>query len=171
MQFKIDGAVLRRHREELGLSRETLGRMARVSAVTIRQIETRPDYGESFPQTVEALARSLGCRPEELVPEYIPPVPHYPRVRYDQELLKNLRADHGLSISDLACRAGVGESLIRALEGRETAKATPETIYRVAKALGIKPSELSTVLAVSPAPGEREAFEAAAMPLGYPAGI
>jgi transcriptional regulator with XRE-family HTH domain len=62
-------------------------------------------------------------------------------VRIDVEKLKELRADHALSLRELAAASGVAHTTIWRLEqGREDAH--PRTIRLLAGALGVAPREL-----------------------------
>ena len=151
--MKIDGKVLRDAREELGYSREMLARSAQLSQQTIAEMEHEPEYGPSLDRTVESLARALGMKPEELAPSHIPPVPHQPSVRYDKELLKNLRSERGLSHYELARRARLSEFASRDLEKRERPTARLATLYKIARALGLKPGDLAPSLRFPPAVG------------------
>ena len=105
MLFKIHGKVLQEAREDLGYSRETLGRLARVGGKTIHAIERDSDYGPSWDRTVESLAFPLGLRPEQLAPDYIPPVPPLESVRYDPEAVKSIKSEKNSTVEQIAPRS------------------------------------------------------------------
>lgn len=59
-----------------------------------------------------------------------------------QSLLVRLREASGLSIRQLEARSGVNRSIISRLERSEVLSPTPETLIRLAEALGADASEL-----------------------------
>ncbi len=61
------GALVREHREELGLSQEALGEAARLHRTHISLIE-RGQRSVRL-ETIEALSKALKVQPAELMPE------------------------------------------------------------------------------------------------------
>lgn len=69
--FKIDGASLRRKRQEQLLSQQDLGQLAGLSMFTISRLESGRRVATTA-KTIKALAAALGCHPfdfSELVEE------------------------------------------------------------------------------------------------------
>lgn len=169
MKFSIDGAVLRHHREELGLGREALARLSRVSKATIEGYEGKRNGRPALDTTIEALARVLGLSPEELAPDYVPPMPAFPRVKFDHRRLRDLRSEHGLTHAQVARRTGLTERTLERLESGAQGSARPATLYKLAKVYRVKPGTISPLLGMVPLSDERDAFGLShAVPAGDP---
>lgn len=64
----VDGKEIRRRREELFLTQEQLADKVGIHQNTLVSIESKPGYKASF-NTIKALAKRLGCVPQDIVPE------------------------------------------------------------------------------------------------------
>lgn len=62
--------------------------------------------------------------------------------RIDREKLRRLREDRFLSHRELASIAGVSPTTVLTLEQRDDVEPQRRTIRKLAKALGVEPSEL-----------------------------
>ena len=63
--LEVDGARLRRIRQERALSLRELGRVSGVAFDTINKLEN--EYQEAQPRTLRKLAEALGVEPKELM--------------------------------------------------------------------------------------------------------
>lgn len=168
MRFKYDGAKIRALREAALMPRETLARMTRLSVGSICALEyqRRKTTDEKI---LEAIAHALGVNPGDLSPNYYPPVlPCVRRVRYDPAILKARRKELGLTLAQTGARAGLSLEAIHKLEGKDTAR--PETVRRVARALGLRPQDFSPTFNIFPTPDEQEMYGATYAPgvFAYP---
>ncbi len=143
MLFEYEPKEIRRRREGLAYSRELLARLSRTTASTVYALECgkRKRMNEKL---VEGLAHALRCQPTDIAPSYVPPsIPIVRRVRYDRQVLKNRRAELGLTLEEVGHRAGLSLESIARLEGKDTCR--PETIRRAAKALGLRLQDVAPI--------------------------
>jgi transcriptional regulator with XRE-family HTH domain len=160
MLFPLKGAELKRLREENHWSREMLARIARCSVSTLYLLENeRRDRVDE--KLIERLASAFGVSPRVIAPDYVPPTaPYTNRVRYDTNMLRNRRSELGLTLDEVARKAGLSKEAIGKLEHKDSCE--PETIRKVAKALGLVLEDVAPVFASFPGPDERAMFGDAA---------
>jgi transcriptional regulator with XRE-family HTH domain len=114
-----------------------LAKKAGLGYRTVRNIE-RNRVRRPHPTTLRKLSEALGVEPPELV-RLMSEVPEDPKRRGG--LLKEIRLASGVSQSELARRAGISQSYLSCLEYGKY-EASPSTIQKLARALGVEPSEL-----------------------------
>jgi transcriptional regulator with XRE-family HTH domain len=169
MRFKYNGDKILALRKEAAYSRELVARLARISSDMLNKAEhNRLHTLEDM--VFEGIAFALGVKPNEISPDYYPPtMPYIRRIRFNSELLRSRRAELGLTLAQTGELAGVSLEAVHHLEHRKDT-ARPETVRRVALALGLRPQDVSSTLAVIPSREEREMFGAAYGPgtFAYP---
>jgi transcriptional regulator with XRE-family HTH domain len=159
MLIEYDPKEIRRRREGLTYSGELLAHLSRTTASTVYALE-RGERRRINEKLVESLAHALGCQPTDIAPSYVPPsIPFVRRARYDRQMLKNRRAELGLTLEEVGRRAGLSLEAIARLEGKDTCR--PETIRRVAKALGLRLHDVAPIFtqSIALARGQSAALE------------
>jgi transcriptional regulator with XRE-family HTH domain len=160
MRFTYEDNKILRLRNEAAYSRELVARMARISSDMLNKVE-RNKMQTLEDRVMEGIAFALGVHPNDISPDYYPPtIPYVRRIRYNREMLRSRREALGLTLREVAEAAGVGLETVHHLEHRKDT-ARPETVRRVARALGLKPQDVSPALATFSSPEERELFGAA----------
>ena len=167
MRCKLNGEAIRCYREARGLTASYVARAVGKTNTAVLAWESGTSKSTDE-ITVEVLARVLHVTPYDIAPNYIPPLdPSLGRIYYDQGAVRRLRAEHGLSVRDVARRSGLARATVSHLENREKASATAAQVYALARGLGVKPGELSQVLEAPPGYGERELYDSYGRPLTY----
>jgi transcriptional regulator with XRE-family HTH domain len=154
MRYTIKGQQLKALRERRYLSQEDLARAAGLHRSTVYRYESA-DRIRTRPPVIEAIARVLGCPVTEISDDWEPRAVPY-SVWFDQEAIKNARAEKGYTLSDVARRTGLSAQGIKTLEEKERPTGRPETIAKVCRALGLKLADVAPAAAVAPAYGELE---------------
>ena len=155
-RIDVDGEVVRELREDIGISRENLADIARISGSVIRRLETG-ESSTAAPLIIERLAIALGCRPQDLSSQYTPPPPTLlGRVHYNQQFLKEELQRQGYTFEQFADLAGFSVATAHSLVHRTRPSANADTVYKAARALDLDPGALSEILASPPPIHERE---------------
>jgi transcriptional regulator with XRE-family HTH domain len=160
MLFPLKGAEIKRLREENHWSREMLARIARCSVSTLYLLENeRRDKADE--KLIERISAAFAVSPRVIAPDYVPPTaPYTSRVRYNRNMLKNRRSELGLTLDEVARKAGLSKEAIGKLEHKDSCE--PATIRKVARALGLVLEEVAPVFKAFPGAQERELFGDAA---------
>jgi transcriptional regulator with XRE-family HTH domain len=157
--FPYNGQEIRRLRKELLFSREVLARYARVTVSTIDRLENNiPKRCDE--KVLEGMAYALQCHPRDIAPEYVAPtLPYLPRVRYLPNMMRDKRAELGLTLEAVGKRAGLSLECIAKMEHKSSANR--DSVRKVAKALGLPLHEFAPQYqSLYPTPQERALFPA-----------
>ena len=161
MNCKIDGPQIKTLRESRGISRNQLAKLVRRTPGTLWAWETG-NATKTNDVTVEALARALGVSPYDVSSDYMPPRdPLLGRVYFDQDLARRTMGKRRMTYRDLAAKTGIPTMTVYYILNTDKPSADTEQVYVLALALGLKPGDLSPLLATIPGVGDREVWELA----------
>jgi len=166
-RVEIDGEVIKDLRTSgfRPMSRRELADRVGIEEHSIGQYE-RGEVTSVLPVIIEALARVLMVGPNDIAPNYQPPMPlQLGRVGYDKAELSKLFYRSGMTKVEWAKESGFSVSTAHRLLDGDKMSADVEILYKAAHGLSVPVGRISQPLSNPPGYGEREMMAGMGSPL------
>jgi ribosome-binding protein aMBF1 (putative translation factor) len=142
---------IERRRRELGMSLQDVATISRISYTQLQDIERGRIQTLAAP-VLDALAETLDCDASRFSADWFPP--HAPRVTMvyvRAEMVREYLDKSGLNANELARRADVPPPIVYGFRCRGKRSCRAPHAEKLARAMGVAPSEFAPALAVYPA--------------------